>query len=58
MLLNLGNKMADDMNYALYLDSEKNAKDLYLRVGYEEIPDVAQKSPLSPLLRKKKSERT
>lgn len=50
--------MADDMNYALYLDSEKNAKDLYLRVGYEEIPDVAQKSPLSPLLRKKKSERT
>lgn len=57
MLLELGNKMADDMDYALYLDAEKDAKDLYLKVGYKEIADVAQKSPLSPLLRKKKSER-
>ena len=57
MLLEMGNKMADDIDYAIYLDSEKDATALYLKAGYDLMPEVAQKSPLAPLLRKKKSER-
>ena len=57
MLLEMGSRMADDIDYALYLDSEKDATALYLKAGYELMPEVAQKSPLAPLLRKRKSER-
>lgn len=56
-LLKHANQVADEMDYPLYLDAEKDAKGLYVKVGYEEVPGVAQGSPLAPLLRKRKSER-
>jgi GNAT superfamily N-acetyltransferase len=57
ILLELGNKLADEMDYPLYLDSEKDAKGLYLKVGYHELTDIAKSSPLAPLMRPRRSER-
>ncbi|KAH8884965.1 hypothetical protein GQ53DRAFT_660700 [Thozetella sp. PMI_491] len=56
-LLQLGSKLADDMNYILYLDSERDAKSLYESVGYVVQGDVEQTSPLVAMVRKKKGDR-
>lgn len=56
-LLEVGNKMADEMDYILYLDSEKNATKLYQKVGYALRTDVEQTSPLAAMMRPKKSQR-
>ncbi|KAJ9143488.1 hypothetical protein NKR23_g6584 [Pleurostoma richardsiae] len=57
MLLDIGKELADGMDYPLYLDAERDSKSLYIKAGYQELTDIAQSSPLSPLMRLRKSER-
>jgi len=56
-LLEKGNRMADDMDYILYLDSERDARSLYEKVGYM-LNEVEQTSPLVSMMRQKKSKRS
>ncbi len=56
MLLDAGNKMADDMDYPIYLDASKEGMPIYLKAGYQEL-DIVKTSPSTPMMRPRKSER-
>ncbi len=56
LLVSEGTKLADDMDYPMYLDASKVGKFLYIRAGFQEV-DVVQSSPSVPLVRPRKSER-
>ena len=57
-LMQLGNDVADEMDYICYLDSEKDAKGVYEKCGYVANTDVDQTSPLAAMVRPKKSQRS
>ncbi len=50
-LLENGNKMADKLKLASYLDSEQDAKKFYENVGYVYQKDAQTQSPMLPMLR-------
>lgn len=50
-LLQHASRVADDLGYRVYLDSEKGVKPLYERLGYAVVDNVEQTSPLIPMVR-------
>ena len=57
-LLEHGNKIADELDYPLYLDAEKDAVRLYEKIGYEAQTDAVKESELMmPMVRPRRSER-
>ncbi|KAF9874388.1 GNAT family [Colletotrichum karsti] len=54
-LLHHASRIADDLGYRMYLDSEKDVRPLYKRVGYAVIDGVEQTSPMVPMVRPAKA---
>jgi len=58
MAVQVGNDVADEMDYICYLDAEKDAKRVYEKCGYVVNTGVDKTSPLVAMVRPKKSQRS
>ncbi|KAH8647334.1 hypothetical protein BX600DRAFT_503477 [Xylariales sp. PMI_506] len=56
-LLDVGNQLADELDYPIFLLASEQGKPGYLKKGYE-VVDATVTFPGSPMLRKKKSDRS